>query len=53
MAAGILAVGDYGIRKQLRGYRRSLAVGVEEKDALLQEIGYEEYLAQKEGGKGK
>lgn len=53
MAAAILAVEDKGLRERLREYRRSLADGVEEKDALLQDIGYVEYLARKPGGKGK
>jgi len=52
MAAEIVALGDGDVRERLVELKRTLADGVEKKDASLREIGYREYLARKAGGKG-
>lgn len=53
MAAKILALQDDGLRERLEDLKRSLAEGVEKKDARLQETGYREYLARGRGSARK
>ena len=47
LAAKILATSDEALLKKLKEYATSLKEQVEKKDALLKEIGYEEYLKRK------
>ena len=50
LAAQILAVEDGALGARLTAYRRTLAEQVEQKDARLQEIGVDAYLAGQSGG---
>ncbi|MBR3307458.1 MAG: 5-(carboxyamino)imidazole ribonucleotide mutase [Lachnospiraceae bacterium] len=43
LAAKILAVGDSALLEKLKAYSEKQKKAVEEKDARLQEVGYEEY----------
>ena len=43
LAARILAVGDSALLEKLKAYSEKQKKAVEEKDARLQEVGYEEY----------
>lgn len=47
LAAKILATSDAELLQKLKDYATSLKEQVEKKDALLKEIGYEEYLKRK------
>jgi len=47
LAAKILATSDAALLGKLKDYATSLKEQVEKKDALLKEIGYEEYLKRK------
>lgn len=48
LAAQILSVVDAGLRQKIIEYKRHLAKEVNDKAVLLEELGYKEYLAQKE-----
>ncbi|MFZ5632600.1 MAG: 5-(carboxyamino)imidazole ribonucleotide mutase [Bacillota bacterium] len=45
LAAQIIGAGDEAVRKRVEQYKAALAAGVAEKDARLQSLGIEDYLA--------
>ena len=47
LAAQILGVADSAVRQKIVEYKENMRLGVEKKDAKLQELGVDAYLAQK------
>ena len=47
LAAQILGVADPAVRQKIVEYKENMRLGVEKKDAKLQELGVDAYLAQK------
>ncbi|MCL6479124.1 MAG: 5-(carboxyamino)imidazole ribonucleotide mutase [Peptococcaceae bacterium] len=45
LAAQIIGAGDGAVRQRIEKFKAALAAGVEEKDARLQSLGIDEYLA--------
>lgn len=51
LAVQILALEDVDLREKLAAYRQGLAARVEENDSRLRELGWRDYLAEKEGSR--
>jgi len=51
LAAQILGVGDAEVRERFGAYKEQLAVGVDEKDSRLRELGVSRYLEEKGNGR--